>query len=80
MPTCEVRDAEPAGGAPNLQAQLGGCCAYHPTLVPEGIVDGAPLVLAWYSNASANTGIYLERFDPARLPREPTVLDPASIM
>lgn len=48
-------------GAADLQAQLGGCCAYHPTL--GKLADGT-IWLAWYSNAAANTGIYMLQIDP----------------
>ncbi len=48
-------------GAADMQAQLGGCCAYHPTL---GKLDSGAIVLAWYSSAAANTGLYMQDIDP----------------
>ncbi|MEA2479938.1 MAG: hypothetical protein QOJ07_1860 [Thermoleophilaceae bacterium] len=52
----------PAPGEADLQAQLGGCCAYHPSLAvgPDGKVW-----LNWYSNSSANTGLFMVPLDPA---------------
>lgn len=48
--------------ASQLQAQLGGCCSYNPALA----IDGAGRAwVAWYSNATANTGIYVQQLDPA---------------
>jgi hypothetical protein len=46
----------------DLQAPLGGCCAYHPSLAAQH--DGR-VWLNWYSNASANTGLYMVPLDPA---------------
>lgn len=48
-------------GVVDAQAQLGGCCAYHPTL---GKQEDGTIWLAWYSNAAANTGLYMLQIDP----------------
>lgn len=53
------RDALPADGF-DLQAQLGGCCSYHPAVG----VDGTGRVwVAWYSNATGHVGIYMQQLD-----------------
>jgi hypothetical protein len=52
---------EPARAA-ELQGALGGCCAYHPVL--DVRQDGQPWV-AWYSNAAANTGLFMAPLDAA---------------
>jgi hypothetical protein len=48
-------------GTTDAQAQLGGCCAYHPTLAK---VDSGNIVLAWYSSAAPNPGLYVLQIDP----------------
>ncbi len=55
------RDAVPVDGF-DLQAQLGGCCSYHPAIG----VDGTGRVwVAWYSNATGRVGIHVQQLDPA---------------
>jgi hypothetical protein len=46
----------------DLQAQLGGCCGYHPRLAVDA---GGRLWAAWYSNATDATGVYVQQLDPA---------------
>jgi hypothetical protein len=46
----------------NLQTQLGGCCGYQPELALDG---AGHLWIAWYSNAAAATGMYVQQLDPA---------------
>jgi hypothetical protein len=45
----------------NLQPQLGGCCGYSPTMALDRT---GQLWIAWYSNATGNTGVYLQQLDP----------------
>jgi hypothetical protein len=46
----------------NLQTQLGGCCGYQPKLALDG---AGHLWIAWYSNATGATGMYVQQLDPA---------------
>jgi hypothetical protein len=46
----------------NLQTQFGGCCGYQPKLAVD---TAGHLWIAWYSNATAATGIYVQQLDPA---------------
>src|SRR3954452_18321060 len=67
-------DANNAGV--DLQAPFASCCGYHPRL---GRDAAGRVWVAWYSNASGNTGIYLQQLDPATgQPASPPVKAPAS--
>ena len=56
------RDAVPVDGF-DIQAGLGGgCCSYHPALGRDG---AGRVWLAWYSNATGHTGIFLQQLDAA---------------
>jgi hypothetical protein len=46
----------------NLQDQFGQCCGYTPNVAVAQA--GAPYV-AWYSNASAHLGVFVQELDPA---------------
>jgi|tagenome__1003787_1003787.scaffolds.fasta_scaffold20879217_1 hypothetical protein len=46
----------------NLQPQLGGCCGYSPRMALD---TAGHLWIAWYSNATGATGVYLQQLDPA---------------
>ncbi len=46
----------------NLQPQIGGCCGYGPRLARD---NAGNLWIAWYSNATGATGVYLQQLDPA---------------
>ncbi len=46
----------------NLQPQLGGCCGYSPHMALDGT---GHLWIAWYSNATGATGMYVQQLDPA---------------
>ena len=46
----------------NLQPQLGGCCGYSPRMALDGAGN---LWIAWYSNATGATGMYLQQLNPA---------------
>jgi hypothetical protein len=46
----------------NLQTQLGGCCGYKPKMA---IDSAGHLWIAWYSNATGATGVYVQQLDPA---------------
>ena len=51
----------PGASDQNLQPQLGGCCGY----VPKMALDSAGhLWIAWYSNATGATGVYVQQLDP----------------
>ena len=45
----------------NLQPQLGGCCGYSPRMALD---SAGHLWIAWYSNATGATGMYLQQLDP----------------
>jgi hypothetical protein len=45
----------------NLQTQLGGCCGYSPRMALD---SAGHLWIAWYSNATGATGIYVQQLDP----------------
>jgi hypothetical protein len=45
----------------NLQPQLGGCCGYVPKMALD---SSGHLWIAWYSNATGATGMYLQQLDP----------------
>jgi hypothetical protein len=67
-----------APGAPdlNLQDQLGGCCGYQPKLALD---SAGHLWIAWYSNATGATGLYVQQLDPATgAPLSPPVKAPES--
>ena len=51
----------PAGPDQNLQSQLGGCCGYQPKLALD---SAGRLWIAWYSNATAGTGLFVQQLDP----------------
>jgi hypothetical protein len=52
----------PGASDQNLQPQIGGCCGY----VPKMALDSAGhLWIAWYSNATGATGVYVQQLDPA---------------
>jgi hypothetical protein len=55
------RDAVAVDGS-DIQAQLGGCCSYHPAVGRDGT---GRVWLAWYSNATGHVGIYVQQLDPA---------------
>jgi hypothetical protein len=60
----------------NLQTQLGGCCGYSPKMALD---SAGHLWIAWYSNATGATGMYLQQLDPVTgAPLAPPVLAPAS--
>ncbi|MDX6571336.1 MAG: hypothetical protein QOC86_492 [Gaiellales bacterium] len=60
----------------NLQPQLGGCCGYQPKLALD---SAGRLWIAWYSNATNATGLYVQQLDPATAtPLGPPVLAPGS--
>jgi hypothetical protein len=46
----------------DVQAPLGGCCGYQPKLALDA---AGHLWIAWYSNATGATGIYVQQLDPA---------------
>jgi hypothetical protein len=46
----------------SYQHQLGGCCGYSPDLAVDS-TSGAVLI-AWYSNASDNFGVFVQGVDP----------------
>ena len=46
----------------NLQPQIGGCCGYSPKLALD---SAGHLWIAWYSNATGATGMYVQQLDPA---------------
>ena len=45
----------------NLQPQIGGCCGYHPKMALDA---AGHLWIAWYSNATGATGVYVQQLDP----------------
>ena len=45
----------------NLQNQLGTCCGYHPKMALDA---AGHLWIAWYSNATGATGVYVQQLDP----------------
>ena len=57
-----LRGFNPTSQGIDLQAPLGGCCGYHPAL---GLDAAGRLWVAWYSNATGNTGIYVQQLDPS---------------
>lgn len=60
----------------DLQAQLGGCCSYHPALGRDGT---GRVWVAWYSNATGHVGIFVQQLDPATgAPAGPFALVPQS--
>jgi hypothetical protein len=60
----------------NLQTQLGGCCGYSPKLALD---SAGHLWIAWYSNATGATGLYVQQLDPATAaPIGPPVQAPSS--
>jgi hypothetical protein len=46
----------------NLQPQIGGCCGYLPRMALD---SAGNLWIAWYSNATGATGVYLQQLDAA---------------
>ncbi|HET6174553.1 MAG TPA: hypothetical protein VFD90_18245 [Gaiellales bacterium] len=52
----------PGASDQNLQPQLGGCCGYQPKLALD---SAGHLWIAWYSNATGKTGMYVQQLDPA---------------
>ena len=46
----------------NLQPQIGGCCGYIPRMARD---NAGNLWIAWYSNATGATGVYLQQLNPA---------------
>ena len=46
----------------NLQPQLGGCCGYSRRMALD---SAGHLWIAWYSNATGATGVYVQQLDPA---------------
>ena len=52
----------PGASDQNLQPQLGGCCGYPPRMALD---SAGHLWIAWYSNATGATGMYLQQLDPA---------------
>ena len=60
----------------NLQTALGGCCGYNPHMALD---SAGHLWIAWYSNATGNTGIYVQQLDPTTgAPLGPAALAPSS--
>ena len=60
----------------NLQPQIGNCCGYSPKMALD---SAGHLWIAWYSNATGATGMYVQQLDAddrrrrsARPPRPPT--------
>jgi hypothetical protein len=51
----------PGASDQNLQPQLGGCCGYSPRMALD---SAGHLWIAWYSNATGATGMYLQQLDP----------------
>jgi hypothetical protein len=51
----------PGASDQNLQPQLGGCCGYVPTMALD---SAGHLFIAWYSNATGATGVYVQQLDP----------------
>jgi hypothetical protein len=45
----------------NLQPQIGLCCGYSPRMALD---SAGHLWIAWYSNATGATGMYLQQLDP----------------
>jgi hypothetical protein len=45
----------------NLQPQLGGCCGDTPKMALD---SAGHLWIAWYSNATGATGVYVQQLDP----------------
>ena len=54
--------ATSAAPVQDLQPQLGGCCGYQPQLATDA---SGRLWIAWYSNATGHTGLYVQQLDPA---------------
>ena len=46
----------------NLQPQIGGCCGYIPRMARD---TAGNLWIAWYSNATGATGVYVQQLNPA---------------
>jgi hypothetical protein len=69
--------AHPPGAADlNLQDQVGNCCGYQPKLALD---SAGHMWIAWYSNANAATGLYVQQLDPATgAPLSPPVKAPDS--
>jgi hypothetical protein len=60
----------------NLQPQIGGCCGYGPTMALDAT---GHLWIAWYSNATGATGVYVQQLDPVTgAPVAPPVQAPVS--
>jgi hypothetical protein len=51
----------PGASDQNLQPQLGGCCGYLPSMARD---SAGNLWIAWYSNATGATGMYVQQLDP----------------
>jgi hypothetical protein len=52
----------PSGLTADLQSGLGGCCGYSPRIGRDGAGD---VWVAWASNATNNTGVYMQQLNPA---------------
>jgi hypothetical protein len=51
----------PGASDQNLQPQIGACCGYSPKLALD---SAGHLWIAWYSNATGATGVYVQQLDP----------------
>jgi hypothetical protein len=66
----------PGASDQNLQTQLPGCCGYKPKLALD---SAGHLWIAWYSNATGATGLYVQQLDPTTgAPAGAPALAPAS--
>src|SRR4051794_9395592 len=69
------RGISPSTPNVSLQERIGGgCCGYDVNLV----TDGTNVLAAWYSNATANQGVFAQVFDPAGAPVGNPTLMPGS--
>lgn len=57
------RGLSPSSPNHAYQGQLGGCCGYSPDIAVDS-TNGVP-VIAWYSNADNNLGVFVQLVDPA---------------
>jgi hypothetical protein len=72
-----VMHGVPSGITADLQTGLGGCCGYSPRVEKDGAGN---VWVAWASNATNNTGVYMEQLDPATgTPLGPAVKAPDSL-
>lgn len=55
----------PLLGDGNFQTQLGGCCGYDSNIVTD---NAGRLLVAWYSNATGHSGVYVQQASAAGQP------------